>query len=1146
MSKPAGLFKARKLGTDSDVQQTQQSFLADSTTETGSASLAASPSTGGATELTKNDKYCVSRLPALPPVLSNDPGVGQAGFLNGYTDNATRCALAVSDSAINVWPYASIDDTPITFEFPLPQGAGIEAMPLAILTRPTPGTTLDPGLCIVHSTTGLVTFYESVQYAPALGMINSSRIETHIGISAAQGEYITLAENVEPAGIAVATSWKRVVLIVLRDYKGAAQLQTLELTKPPSRLFSGWLGGSREELDGEIVSIKVGQVSQHGSMQDIIVQDASGTFKKFQYQLSASGTPYIGRHVLSYKLSSFLEKNIDGLIPGSVLHTQFLDLWPLVADQAASPDVYVSLVAVSSSAYGIEQHRLLLLRLKINDSGVLVLSSHQLPDVGSNQLASRPRLFIPSPEKTAFVSIGNAVILSDLSVVSSRHSTSNFQYYEPKWEDVVHFKSAVQIIGFGYEDQTAAANNPALVFISAEHGVVRIERFIENSTEVTSDDTDPSDPVALLKSHISQAIFYGDSSFVEFNVDASHSLDIVNPALTAVVSEVLDSTSPYLPPNFSSTRDSFSLRLKLLKALIDYARANFADHLYVLLPVIVEALEKLEVASNVWHIADGDGADAGHVKHVLKTVIKRNDMVHGYASKDILRSFFSHNVSEILIVLTELVDDLSATPESTIVLLQLLVRTLHDAVYKNEVAYIFGTSEIPPYKLWVFESSLVVKAEEVFTQAFCTKSNSSIQDSLLSRPELVQLTDSLFFIVNSAILFMQQTNDDQLHEYVKWYNRRKSDWTDALLTRGLSKEALAIAQKYHDFDSIAYVLEKEREQASPEYIFDKIDFFMNQYGYDFASKLFDFYLSHDQLQRILVDCKPYGTFLEQYFAEKPRKSNKVSWIYYLQAREFKKASNVLISLSAEKDHENQEIQEFNYSMAKLAAIAAKAEGPSSPEESSVLDEIAVEAESNLLVVRIQNKIYQTIASFVGDKQELVTLDYFVNDLSNPKLRKFGLKAEVGVYFDRFAQQKALSKEHLVSLLTSLNPTTQFDHVFADALKVAASITNDAFFHNIASEIWKKLICVTDDWHLISATENNSDDVNKMRLRDTIFFRTVRSVQGSDEIMKVLDDVLEKAREDGMTDGDIWGDQLKQLAEECDIELWINTVRNEAK
>ncbi|KAM9892791.1 hypothetical protein OXX79_009786, partial [Metschnikowia pulcherrima] len=70
MSKPAGLFKARKLGTESDVQSTQQSFLADSTTETGSASLAASPSTGGATELTKNDKYCVSRLPALPPVLS--------------------------------------------------------------------------------------------------------------------------------------------------------------------------------------------------------------------------------------------------------------------------------------------------------------------------------------------------------------------------------------------------------------------------------------------------------------------------------------------------------------------------------------------------------------------------------------------------------------------------------------------------------------------------------------------------------------------------------------------------------------------------------------------------------------------------------------------------------------------------------------------------------------------------------------------------------------------------------------------------------------------------------------------------------------------------------------------------------------------
>ncbi|GEQ71535.1 hypothetical protein JCM33374_g5220 [Metschnikowia sp. JCM 33374] len=282
-TKSSGLFKARKFGTSNAVSSSsKQSFLADSTADFTSQSTVAALGPYGATELTKNDKYCVSRLPAVPPLLSKCSADGTAALLNGYTDNATKCALAIGETAINVWPYASTDELPLTFEFPLGEKTK-DALQLAILTRPTPGTTLDPGLAIINSTSGQVCFYESVQYAPALGMINSKSIETTVGISAAQGEYITLAENVEPAGIVVATSWKRVVLVVLRDYTGSPHLTTVELTRPSSssRFFSGWLGGGSagDDITDEIVSIKSGLVSQHGTTQEIVIQDASGTFK---------------------------------------------------------------------------------------------------------------------------------------------------------------------------------------------------------------------------------------------------------------------------------------------------------------------------------------------------------------------------------------------------------------------------------------------------------------------------------------------------------------------------------------------------------------------------------------------------------------------------------------------------------------------------------------------------------------------------------------------------------------------------------------------------------------------------------------------------------------------------------------------------
>lgn len=1127
----SSLFKPRQFDSDSLV--TGRSFLADSTTEVPNFASLANTTAYTGTELTKNDKYCVSKLPALPPVLATTSAGSE--ILNGYVDNATKCSLVLSEHAINVWPHNSTDILPLTFEFPLDESAD-EAMQLAILTLPAPGTTLDPGLVIINSMAGNVRFYESVQHAPALGLINSKLIETSISLG--QGEYITLAENVEPAGIVVATSWRRVVLVLLRDYKGAPNLSTLELISPSkSSRFLGWLGSQGDEITDDIVSVKLGRISNHGSTQEIVVQDAAGTFKLFLFQSSSTGAPFIDRRrTILYKLSSYLVNNIDGFIPGSVFDIKFLDLWPLLREDV---DIYTALVCVQSSMQGVDEKKLLLLTLKINSSGVMVFGSHQLPDL-SNPTSSKPRLYIPKPGTTAFVIVGNSVILADLNTVN-KPTAPGFLYYEPKWEDVINFKSSVQIIGSGYEDGVAATSNPSLVLITKGYGVLRIERFEDTEAQKVEEEGDPTDPVYILKSHIQQAVFYHESAALDFDVSAEYPVDIATQATTAVVSEILDSTSAYLPPLFSSTRDSFALRIELMMQLIDYVKRNFDNCWFAVLPEIVEALEKLKVALNLWTFVDADTQEAQLLKIRLTRIIKEKKLAgHG---KDVVRSFFTYGVSNILIVLTDLVETLFNENSSLPSLIKILKLTLHDAVFVTEQKYIAGVPEIPPLKFWIFNTKLLITAEEVYTKTFCENSKDfQYLNSHQGRQDLSELTETLYYLVTAAIQYMQDTENDQLEGYLEWYNLRKGAWVGALLKYGLSDQAMTITEKYHDFFSLAAVLDKEREQRSPEFIQEKIDEFINRYGYLFASKLFDYYIRKDKLQNLL-EFEHYQELLEQYFRSNPRNSNCVAWIHHLLHKNFTDAANVLMSLSSAKETDNQEAREFNYSLAKLSAVAAKFENPDSVDV-PVLDEITVDAENNLVVIRIQNKLHHTILQYVQGKRELVNFAYFVESFCNSNIPHDDLFEAIEPFFQRFVDQKPLSKEQLITLLSSIAPKPPFTKVFADALIVASLISNDKVFHQQASEVWQKLLVFTDDWRSLSDTSDNTDEVNKMKIRDTALFSTVFEVRENREIMDLLDEVVKSARiGDQRTEV---GRLLETLLDSTALGLWIETVKAEAR
>lgn len=1139
------MFKPRKFaGKPGSASSLNRSL--DLTADTSLASFQNVTAYSGQ-ELTKNENYCVSRLPAVPPLLeSNRMSDGPLDIVIGYADNSTNFALAIGEKVINVWPYRSTDETPITFEFPIDEyTSDNELAPLAILTAPSLGSSMDPGLVIIGSSSGKVRFYESVQHAPAIGLISPQNIECKIPLHS--GEYINLSENIDSAGVVVATTWKRAFLVCLRDSKGKPNLSVIEMVgvSKASRLFSFLnVGKTPEDVGDEIVRIKAGD-SLQGSGQEIIIQDAKGTFRRFVHRISPSGEHYIDpSQTLQYNLAPYLENNIDGLIPGALIDAKFLDIWPLYNGKSKSKDFYTALVCVVNSLGAGNEQNLLLITFKIDDSGVLTYGSHQLPQLEfQDSQQSKPSLYIPKPSVTAFVVVGNTVIITDINTafLDELESEPNFLYYSPRWEDVVRLKSTVETVGYGYEDFNSSSSNPGLIILTRTDGVIRIERFPAAQKSSKAAIEDVADPASVLKSHLRQAIFYQQSETLDFDIGPEYDTPVISEAVHSIVDEVLDSSSTALPPFFPSLRDSLITRANLLHELINFVLRNFKSAYGLVLPVIVEALEKLDVAHNLWTMLDNDSAEAHLLKEKVITIAQDHKIVGD--SSDPARDFFTYKVGDIVIVVTDLIQNLFSIGENPRTIIKLLVNTLYSGIFKNEADFIYGNSDVQLRKLWIYDTQLLVNAEAAFSHIFALEGKAKAFDVLKKEDSvnLVNLVETFYYLVTTAIQYMQETADDQLQNYIDWYRLRRKGWISILTKHRLNDDALYITEKYQDFSSIASILENGRQDAPPELIDDKLHYFLDTYGYEFTSKLFDFYIKNDKIPQLLLKFDDYENYLERYFEENAHKSAKVAWIHYIKNDKFSKASQILMTASGSDVSSSQENNELTLSLAKLTAIASKVQGlPTLP--TSELDEIATEAENALTVARAQNKLRELMLLYVQHKKELLQFDYFLENFVNPKYPKELLK-DIEPTFKQFVDQAPLPASKLIQFLTVVNPLGPFKGIFVDALEVASSIDNDSDFKKQAADVWLKLIALTDDWPRITATNTNTDEINKSRVQETLFYYTISQVKDSEDLIAALNSALEEASYSQET---VLLSKVHELMVNHNVLAWLESIKADVK
>lgn len=646
-------------------------------------------SDGGVVIWTKNEKYSVSKLPALPSVLKtctvNDSPITAA------TDSANGHALLLSQTDAYVWQYTTTHTIPHTLSFPLPRDESPSPhnpFPLGALVSPSANSN-EPGLVVVMPMSGRIAYWDSVGSAVAEGLFTKKRgVEGKVSL--VSGESVTAICNAEPAGFLLSLSSGRLAHLALRDLAGRPGISVTIMRGYGTGMMGSFLGALRAGSSRrDIIAVRAGKVLRMGE-REIVVATARGNFSR--WQVNRSGTyANIADVDLRDEMIVAIQDNITADEFGRRSRDQFVVIDTAVLEeptlQTGAEDIQMLVLTSFMPNVSIPSAMYALVSITFHASGktsvdhVHVVKTYTTP---LEEGRTRPRLYLPKPCKTAFLVFSRAVVLvSNYRPGAQQNENDSMMdessdYQGEAFEDVVDFRgnSNVETVGSGMEDVMydviprmdmngsymqdsfvsmsgllttgKKVRNPGIMLVAKGAGVVRIETFdLEPVKKVLKE------PVKV-KSKIEQAVFYGVKEDNPLNFqgrkEVSYPIEEVEAAALEISAEILSSKSEYLPVLLPSLENHLLLRATHLRALAEHLRDTFPPLSRETMWRLLCDAEKCEAARAVWAARDArlrQNPDAGEgVLEAVLAAMTETDAGDA-AGHDPTRTWFQREVESI-------------------------------------------------------------------------------------------------------------------------------------------------------------------------------------------------------------------------------------------------------------------------------------------------------------------------------------------------------------------------------------------------------------------------------------------------------------------------------------------------------------------
>ncbi|KAJ5319420.1 uncharacterized protein N7506_012124 [Penicillium brevicompactum] len=597
----------------------------DSTTDAHPASRTAKQgdmlgNSEGTVVLSSTDFYTVDQLPGLPDQIRGPQSEPLRCFFGSGHDHA----LALTRSHAIVWPYSAPTSSPSpsqTFTVSIPESCRDPkgAIPLGVLLSTATGE--QPGLLVIIPSTGKVIYWETVSSAASLGL---SRQKQN-GIQGStpgmlSGEYATEVLNGEPSGVIATFSSGRVAHITLRDPQGKPTVLVSFLRSNAGNGGGGLFGNLKNVLGGgywrkEVTAVRAGGSHQRGQ-RDVVIATSTGLLEIWDTHWNHGNTlkkRFDAKEEILAALPQAHKKPANAVEDLQVVDFAFSAMQS-AGDLSHPSDGSWRLFLVVRSPQWSESRALFVIQVHLSGtSGCRVVSTHpvDLHHISASVLDdSKPKIFVPKPEETAFILIGQSLIILSLAVTTEETPSSQLLSDSNKlplpFQDTIHLRSGKdhEILGSTSEDQSNDSTNPACVLMLRNFGVIRVT--VLPRPENASDEAD--EPQVTAKHKLEQAVFFGTMARNPLNLSGPSDLNFppseMEQASLEICSELLRSSSRFIPTTAISLDQNLRLRAK---ALDDLASLLLQHGNPLSRPArweLLWAAEKIAAQRNMWKVQE--------------------------------------------------------------------------------------------------------------------------------------------------------------------------------------------------------------------------------------------------------------------------------------------------------------------------------------------------------------------------------------------------------------------------------------------------------------------------------------------------------------------------------------------------------------
>ena len=468
---------------------------------------------------------------------------------------------------------------------------------------------------VVTPSKGKIIYWESITNASSFvpGQTSSGVQGSIPGMLA--GETVSEIVNAEPAGFILTFSHGRVAHLTTRDQMGrpGIGIQFLRRQSPGN---TGLFGSIRNVFGGDrrrgVAIVRAGRSTK--GQRDVIVATEDGSLEFWSVNLGIGNS--MAQEVslreevldgLKHNLpdeahNSFQFKILDFSIGSSSIQNQEL------TKHGNDPGIPIVLLAALSYQQRTTYY---IIELIASASSTKVQVVHHVKCYNAPIAESRnwrPRLCLPKPYQTAFILFETAVLLYSLAKVeespSSQLLMERHALPDP-FQDCIKFQddAIYRILGYAVEDSDGINKHAACVIAVQGFGNVRITTLAPQGPV-----EDPEESVITLKSKIEQAIFFGTIRHNPLDLTSpsgSHfSQEEIEEAALEISSEILGSTSKYLPQMTPSLDQQMRLRAKALEDLTLHIQKHYSPLSRAVKWKLLWSGEKLAAAQAIWKVQE--------------------------------------------------------------------------------------------------------------------------------------------------------------------------------------------------------------------------------------------------------------------------------------------------------------------------------------------------------------------------------------------------------------------------------------------------------------------------------------------------------------------------------------------------------------